>query len=203
MSHWACTQCLHAVRSGLGAKYCPTCGEAVEWGEEGTRATDDDSKLWECERCGEICPGHYCVRCGYEICRAFNEKLARRREELEEGANGDQLLFVSIHVDPEDVYVTETVRASLTIGIRKIYINGRVTEYDNLLRSIDGRAAKCWALSEESQAATCGGTDRSRFPRKKSRAAATSMLRMRSQTEPSVRIASSISSPRALANPLS
>ncbi|MCH7595183.1 MAG: BatD family protein [Planctomycetes bacterium] len=55
--------------------------------------------------------------------------------------DGDRLVFVHVQVEPTSVYVTESIQASLTIGIRKIYINGEVVEYDNLLRSVDSRGS--------------------------------------------------------------
>jgi len=54
---------------------------------------------------------------------------------------GDKLVFLRLEVNRTSLYVTETVEASLTIGVRKVYVNGRVFEYDRLLRSVDASAS--------------------------------------------------------------
>lgn len=50
---------------------------------------------------------------------------------------GDQIIFATITVEPTSVYVTQTVTATLTIGIRKVYIEDQLVEYDQLLQTID------------------------------------------------------------------
>jgi hypothetical protein len=49
--------------------------------------------------------------------------------------DGDRLAFVRVSAEPTSVYVTESIQASITIGIRKVYLNGRKVDYD--VRKID------------------------------------------------------------------
>ena len=51
------------------------------------------------------------------------------------GAEGDKYLFAKIDVSPRSLYVSEFAVATLTIGIRKVRINGRVYQVD-LLRKV-------------------------------------------------------------------
>lgn len=55
--------------------------------------------------------------------------------------DGDQEVFVKISVEPQSLYVTETITATLTISIRRVYINGQVVDYDNLLQTVDARGS--------------------------------------------------------------
>ncbi|MFQ5590004.1 MAG: BatD family protein [Phycisphaerae bacterium] len=48
------------------------------------------------------------------------------------GRRGDMDMFVEIAVEPTSLYVTETYTASLTIGVRKVVIRGRVYDLDLL-----------------------------------------------------------------------
>lgn len=55
---------------------------------------------------------------------------------------GDSFVYTEMNVSPQSMYVTESYRATLTIGIRKVEIGGR--NYDlNLLRDVlDGRSSQ-------------------------------------------------------------
>ncbi len=55
--------------------------------------------------------------------------------------DADRLVFVRISAEPKSVYVTETVTATLLIGIRKVEIAGEVANVDNLLQFVDGRGS--------------------------------------------------------------
>ncbi len=50
---------------------------------------------------------------------------------------GDRFIFAEIEVRPRSLYVTETFTANLTIGIRKVEINGRIFEIDLLRKVLD------------------------------------------------------------------
>jgi hypothetical protein len=50
---------------------------------------------------------------------------------------GDQILYATLTVEPTSVYVTQTVTATLTIGIRKVYVEDQMVEFDQLLQTID------------------------------------------------------------------
>jgi len=75
--------------------------------------------------------------------RTYETKLVTiivsKRDDM--GQRGDRDMFVEIEVAPKSLYVTESYTATLTIGIRKVEIDGRV--YDlNLLGQIDGRGSQ-------------------------------------------------------------
>ncbi len=56
---------------------------------------------------------------------------------------GDKLAFVRVSAEPASLYVTEAFQATLTFGIRKIYINGRKIDYDDqLLQTIDANGSE-------------------------------------------------------------
>lgn len=57
-------------------------------------------------------------------------------------ALGDQYLFAKIDVTQTALYVTQSFTATLTIGVRKLEIDGRLTEVGSLLQFIDGRASE-------------------------------------------------------------
>lgn len=67
-------------------------------------------------------------------------RLTVRKAEPAEVQRGDQFIFVAIDVEPTTLYVSESYRATLTIGIRKVVINGRRVEM-NLLGIVDGNAS--------------------------------------------------------------
>lgn len=52
------------------------------------------------------------------------------------GTKGDRYLFVEIDAKPRKLYVTQSVQANLTIGIRKVVIEGREYPMDSMLRYI-------------------------------------------------------------------
>lgn len=57
-------------------------------------------------------------------------------------ALGDQFIFAKIDVSPTSLYVTQSFTATLTIGIRKPEIDGRVTDVGSLLQFVDGSASE-------------------------------------------------------------
>lgn len=57
-------------------------------------------------------------------------------------ALGDQYIFAKIDVSPTSLYVTQSFTATLTIGIRKLEIDGRLTDVGSLLQFIDGRSSE-------------------------------------------------------------
>lgn len=63
------------------------------------------------------------------------------REPAAAQPDGDQEVFVKIAVEPQSLYVTQSLTATLTIGIRRVYINGQVVDYDNLLQTVDARGS--------------------------------------------------------------
>ncbi len=64
-----------------------------------------------------------------------------RKSEAGAAAKGDRLIYAEIEVDRRRLYITQSYRAVLTIGIRKVEIGGRVYEIERLLNAvIDGRS---------------------------------------------------------------
>lgn len=60
-----------------------------------------------------------------------------RRTKTEAMPRGDRFLFAEIEVRPKSLYVTETFIATLTIGILKVEIDGRVFDIDLLRHVLD------------------------------------------------------------------
>ncbi len=56
-----------------------------------------------------------------------------RKPDTTTGGKGDRVIFVELEVSPQSLYVTQSYRATLTIGIRKIEIGGRIVDLQNLL----------------------------------------------------------------------
>lgn len=54
---------------------------------------------------------------------------------------GDKLVFVRLEVNRNSLFVTESFEATLTIGLRKVYVDGQLLNYDRLLRSVDANAS--------------------------------------------------------------
>ncbi len=57
-------------------------------------------------------------------------------------AQGDRFIFAEIAVTPQSLYVTETFVATLTIGIRKVRINGKDYQIDLLRKVLDQRRSQ-------------------------------------------------------------
>lgn len=77
-----------------------------------------------------------------------------RASEISSRPQGDRYLFAEIAVEPTSLYVSQTYKATLTIGIRKVEINGRLVDME-LLRIVDGNASQLsifprsgWTTSE-------------------------------------------------------
>jgi len=60
-----------------------------------------------------------------------------RETPADTGPRGDRFLFASVEVEPQKLYVTESYTATLTIGIRKVVIDGREYELDMLRQVLD------------------------------------------------------------------
>lgn len=54
---------------------------------------------------------------------------------------GDRFVYVETQVKPRSVYVTQSVDATLVIGIRKVKIDGRMVQLDLLRKALDFRAS--------------------------------------------------------------
>ncbi len=60
-----------------------------------------------------------------------------KKGETRQGKRGDRDMFVEIEIEPSSLYVTESFKATLTIGIRQVVINGTRYRLD-LLKFLDG-----------------------------------------------------------------
>ncbi|MBI1826517.1 MAG: BatD family protein [Planctomycetes bacterium] len=56
-------------------------------------------------------------------------------------SEGDKLVFVRVRVEPRLLYVTQSYDATLTIGIRKVEIDGKIREVRSLLQFVDARSS--------------------------------------------------------------
>lgn len=54
----------------------------------------------------------------------------------------DHFVFVRMSVEPRSLYVTESFTATLVIGIRKVEIDGRVVDMENLLQTVDAGSSE-------------------------------------------------------------
>ncbi len=61
-----------------------------------------------------------------------------RKGDASSQRDGDKLVFARMSVQPVSLYVTQSLEATLTFGIRKFEMNGRVVELGNLLQLVDG-----------------------------------------------------------------
>ncbi len=55
---------------------------------------------------------------------------------------GDQFVFVRMGVEPRSLYVTQSFTATLVVGIRKVEIDGRIVDMENLLQTVDAGASE-------------------------------------------------------------
>ncbi len=58
------------------------------------------------------------------------------------GPQGDQYIFAELEVEPRSLYITESYAATLTIGIRKVEIQGQAYEMDLLRQVLDVRGSQ-------------------------------------------------------------
>lgn len=95
-------------------------------------------RLWA-DREGVYTVGPVSVRAGGVTYTADPVTLTVRRSPAA-ARRGDQLVWVGIDAEPTALYVSQSVRATLSIGIRKVNIAGRRYEM-NLLGIVDGSAS--------------------------------------------------------------
>ena len=69
-------------------------------------------------------------------------RIVVRDSETASVPHGDRYLYVELEVEPRSLYVTESFTATLTIGMRKVVINGRTFDMDLLGRVLDTRASE-------------------------------------------------------------
>jgi hypothetical protein len=69
-------------------------------------------------------------------------RIVVRESEAASTPKGDRFLFAEIEVEPRSLYVTETLTATLAIGIRKVELKGRIFEMNLLDRVLNQRASQ-------------------------------------------------------------
>jgi hypothetical protein len=69
-------------------------------------------------------------------------KITVQKKQVASQSEQDQFVFVRMSVEPRSLYVTQSFTATLVIGIRKVEIDGRVVDMENLLQSVDGSASQ-------------------------------------------------------------
>ncbi len=65
-----------------------------------------------------------------------------QKKQITSQSEQDQFIFVRLSVEPRSLYVTQSLTATLVIGIRKVEIDGRVVDMENLLQTVDARASQ-------------------------------------------------------------
>ena len=85
--------------------------------------------------------GPVAVNAGGKTYTAAPITLTVRKSAAAKEHRGDQFVFVTVDAEPTTLYVSQSYRATLTIGIRKVVINGRRVEM-NLLGIVDGSASE-------------------------------------------------------------
>lgn len=68
-------------------------------------------------------------------------QITVRNTESTASSHGDRYMFVELTVTPTSLYVTESLTATLTFGIRKVVINGRTYNIEMLRSVLDSRAS--------------------------------------------------------------
>ena len=69
-------------------------------------------------------------------------RVTVQRKQVASQSEADQYVFVRMNVEPRSLYVTESFTATLVIGIRKVEIDGRIVDMENLLQTVDARASE-------------------------------------------------------------
>ncbi len=86
-------------------------------------------------RIGTYQLGPLSVEAGGKTYETKPVKIVVREPKVDTSPRADKFLFVEMDVEPTTLYVTESYTATLTIGVRKVVINGRTIPL-NLLRSV-------------------------------------------------------------------
>jgi len=69
-------------------------------------------------------------------------RITVQKKQVASQSEQDQFVFVRMSVEPRSLYVTQSFTATLVIGIRKVEIDGRVVDMENLLQTVDGSASQ-------------------------------------------------------------
>jgi BatD DUF11 like domain len=92
-------------------------------------------------KAGTFLLGPYVIEAGGSSYQTKPIRISVRGASATNQPLGDQLVFVKLEVSKTSLYVTESFRATLTIGLRKVYVDGQLLNYDQLLRSVDANAS--------------------------------------------------------------
>ncbi len=81
------------------------------------------------------------------------ERIVVRRTVQSNKPQADRIIYASVEAHPRSLYVTETVSATLTFGIRKVVIGGRSIAMDLLRQVLDLRSSQL-SVFQNGQATT-------------------------------------------------
>jgi len=89
------------------------------------------------KQAGSYMVGPLAVQAGGTEYRTQPVTVVVRETPTDTGERGERFMFVSVDVEPRQLYVTEAYTATLTIGIRKVVIDGREYDLDMLRQVLD------------------------------------------------------------------
>ena len=92
--------------------------------------------------------GSVSVTAGGETYKTEPVTIIVRKPGDSDRPRGERYMFAEIDVQPTSLYVSESCTATLTVGIRKVEIGGRIIDM-NLLNIIDGRASQLSVFGNE------------------------------------------------------
>lgn len=91
---------------------------------------------------GDYMLGPISVAAGRQTYQSNAVAISVKEPTVDPTANGDRVVFVELSVDPPALYVTQSLTAELTLGIRKVEIGGRIYEFDLLRNVLDQRSSQ-------------------------------------------------------------
>jgi hypothetical protein len=86
--------------------------------------------------------GPIAVQAGGKTFLTLPVTITARAQKVDNAPRGDRIVFVEIGVEPSSLYLTQSLSAELTLGIRKVQINGREFELDLLRDVLDQRSSQ-------------------------------------------------------------
>jgi hypothetical protein len=82
------------------------------------------------------------VQAGGKVYETEPVPVTVRKMEAAAGNKGDKYIFAELDVQPRGLYVTQSYRATLTIGVRKLEIGGRIYSIGSLEPIMDARGSQ-------------------------------------------------------------
>jgi|GEM_PF-1971273 len=110
-------------------------------GQRSSRQTYTYSMRLTAQKSGVYTLGPFAVEAGGKTYQTRPVRIVVRDSDTNTSPAGDKLAFVALDVSRKSLYVTESFEATLTIGLRKVYIDGQLLNYDRLLQSVNANAS--------------------------------------------------------------